>query len=91
MSEQTAEKHIATRIGVVTSDARDKTRTVAVEFQEVHPIYGKRIKRHAKYQVHDETNESRNGDRVEIASCRPISKTKTFKLVRIVERAQVQA
>lgn len=82
-----ARKLTGTKIGVVTSDKRDKTRKVDVEYQEVHPKYGKRIKRHQSFHVHDEKNESNEGDRVEIASCRPLSKTKNWRLVRVVNRA----
>lgn len=77
-------------IGVVTSDKRDKTRTVAVDYQEVHPKYGKRLRRQQKFHVHDEENASGLGDRVEITRCRPLSKTKAFRLVRVVEKAPAQ-
>lgn len=75
------------RIGVVVSDKRDKTRTVSVEYQSIHPKYGKYIKRNAKFHVHDEANASNAGDRVEIAPCRPLSKTKTWRMLRVVEKA----
>ena len=75
------------KVGVVTSDKRDKTRTVAVDYQKIHAKYGKRLQRQAKYQVHDEKNEAAEGDRVEIAQCRPLSKTKSWRLVRIIEKA----
>ncbi|MCX5659093.1 MAG: 30S ribosomal protein S17 [Planctomycetota bacterium] len=75
-----------TKVGVVISDKRVKTRTVAVEYQVRHPKYGKYLKRRSTYHVHDETNESRLGDRVEIANCRPVSKTKSWRLVRVVEK-----
>lgn len=76
-----------TKIGVVVSDKADKTRAVAVDFQTKHPKYGKYLHRQAKYQVHDEKNESKFGDRVEIAMCRPISKRKSWRLIRVVEAA----
>ena len=76
-----------TKVGVVTSDKRDKTRTVAVNYQQQHSKYGKYLHRQAKIQVHDEGNSSKAGDRVEIALCRPLSKTKSWRLVRIVESA----
>jgi len=82
-----ARRLTGTKIGVVTSDKRNKTRTVAVDFQKVHAKYGKRLRRQAKYQVHDETNLSAAGDRVEIAQCRPLSKTKSWRLVRVIEKA----
>jgi small subunit ribosomal protein S17 len=76
-----------TKLGFVVSDKRDKTRTVAVDFQYRHPKYGKYIRRTTKFHVHDEQNASREGDKVEIAVCRPISKTKNWRLVRVVEAA----
>ena len=78
-------KLIGTKIGVVTSDKRDKTRTVAVDDQARHPKYGKYVHRAQKFNVHDEQNASQAGDRVEIVSCRPMSKTKTWRIVRIIE------
>ena len=80
-------KLTGSKIGVVTSDARDKTRTVTVEFLARHSKYGKYMRRRSRFHVHDENNESHNGDRVEIVECRPISKNKAFRLVRIVEKA----
>lgn len=87
-ANQTNEQRTAatTKIGVVTSDARDKTRTVTVEYKVRHPKYGKYLKRSTKFQVHDPENASTKGDRVEITECRPISKTKAYRLVRIVEQ-----
>ncbi|MCA3006271.1 MAG: 30S ribosomal protein S17 [Planctomycetaceae bacterium] len=76
----------ATRIGIVESDARSKTRKVVVANDQTHPKYGKIIRKRTVLHVHDEKNESRNGDLVEVAPCRPISKTKSWKLVRIVRR-----
>ena len=87
MSENNTKKVTGTKVGIVTSDKRDKTRTVAVEFQKVHAKYGKRLCREAKFQVHDEKNEAGQGDRVEIAQCRPLSKTKSWRLVRVIEKA----
>ena len=87
MSEETTKKVTGTKVGVVTSSKRDKTRTVAVEYQKIHAKYGKRLRREAKFQVHDESNESGEGDRVEIAQCRPLSKTKGWRLVRVLEKA----
>ncbi len=80
-----------TRIGVVTSDVRDKTITVEVEYLVQHPKYGKYLKRRTRLHAHDENNEARKGDRVEIVETRPISKTKHWRLVRIVERAPKEA
>ena len=87
MSETNTKKVTGTKVGVVTSDKRDKTRTVAVEFQKVHAKYGKRLRREAKFQVHDETSQSNEGDRVEISQCRTLSKTKSWRLVRVIEKA----
>ncbi len=75
---------LGSRVGVVTSDARDKTRTVVVTFQAKHPKYGKFLRRKSTFQVHDPENQSKLGDRVEIANCKPISKTKSWRLLRIV-------
>ncbi|MDX2116407.1 MAG: 30S ribosomal protein S17 [Planctomycetota bacterium] len=73
--------------GVVESDKRDKTRRVVVKFRAPHAKYGKYVEKKSVLQVHDENNESRTGDRVEVAPCRPMSKTKTWRLVRVVEKA----
>ena len=90
MSETTQvngkKKLVGTRVGFVTSDKRDKTRIVAVEYLVKHAKYGKYLRRHSKFHVHDEANVSQIGDRVEIVNCRPISKTKSWRLVRIVEK-----
>lgn len=75
------------RVGVVESDARAKTRTVSIAYLVKHPKYGKFLRNRTVLHVHDENNESRVGDRVEIAECRPISKTKSWVLVRVVEKA----
>lgn len=76
-----------TQTGVVTSDKRDKTRTVEVDYQYKHPKYGKYLRRSTKYQVHDPANASKLGDVVQIVGCRPISKTKTWRLVKVVTAA----
>ncbi len=75
------------RIGVVESDARDKTRKVAIHFTVRHPKYGKYTRRRTTLHVHDEGNVSKVGDRVEVAECRPISKTKSWVVLRVVEAA----
>lgn len=74
--------------GKVVSDKMDKTVTVAVETFKTHPLYGKRVNYTKKYKAHDENNEAREGDVVEIMETRPLSKTKRFRLVQIVERAR---
>lgn len=78
---------LGTKIGVVTSDKRDKSRTVSVAYKVQHPKYGKFVKRTQKFQVHDEENLCKEGDRVQIARCRPVSKTKSWRLVKVVESA----
>ena len=75
------------KIGVVQPVRRDKTRKVAINFLVKHSKYGKYVRRRTVLHVHDEHNESKEGDRVEIAECRPISKTKSWVLTRIVEAA----
>ena len=75
------------KIGVVESDLRDKTRKVSIAFSVKHPKYGKYIRRRTVLHVHDEDNVSKQGDTVEVAECRPISKTKSWVLVRVVNSA----
>jgi small subunit ribosomal protein S17 len=77
--------------GMVTSDKRDKTRTVTVDWQTRHAKYGKYLKRSTKLQVHDEANQSKLGDSVEIVRCRPVSKTKCWRLLRVVQAAPAPA
>jgi len=77
----------ATKVGVVESDRRDKSRKVVVDHLDQHPKYGKYVRKRTILHVHDEGNESRQGDRVEVAPCRPMSKTKRWTLVRVVDRA----
>ncbi|MBO7657470.1 30S ribosomal protein S17 [Candidatus Saccharibacteria bacterium] len=77
-----------TLIGTVTSDKRDKTITVSIVSRETHPLYRKQYTKTRKYTAHDEKNEAHKGDRVEIASCRPLSKTKAYTLVKVIEKAR---
>lgn len=77
--------------GVVSSDKGDKTIRVLVEYQTRHEKYGKYLKRRTVLHAHDETNDAKEGDTVEIAECRPISKTKHHRLLRVVERAPERA
>lgn len=77
-----------TLTGIVSSDVRDKTITVTVTARETHPIYGKQYTVTRKYTAHDENNEANVGDRVVISEVRPISKTKSFSLVEIVEKSR---
>ena len=74
--------------GVVVSDKADKTVSVKVTRRFMHPLYGKVVTRSKKYASHDENNEYKAGDTVEIVAVRPISKTKTWKVTRLVERAR---
>ena len=76
------------RTGVVTSDKMDKTIVVASKFKEKHPIYGKFVSKTKKYHAHDENNDANVGDTVLIMETRPLSKTKRWRLVQIVERAK---
>ena len=76
------------RIGVVTSDKMDKSVVVAVERKKKHPKYGKFVKTTTKFVAHDEKNDSHIGDTVKIMETRPLSKTKNWRLVEIVERAK---
>ena len=86
-SDSAGRRRAVARQGVVTSDKRQRTRTVEVDFQSRHPKYGKYITRQVKYHVHDQDNVSKNGDLVEISPCRPLSKTKSWRLVRVIEAA----
>ncbi len=74
-------------VGKVVSDKTDKTITVLVETYKKDPLYGKRVKYSKKYAAHDEKNEAKMGDIVRIVETRPLSKTKNFRLVEIVEKA----
>ena len=88
-NEKTTERNLRkTRIGVVTSDKMDKTITVSVVSNKRHPLYSKVYKSTKKFKAHDENNECKVGDTVEIMETRPISKDKYFRLVRIIERAK---
>ncbi len=78
-------------MGRVVSDKMDKSIVVLMERQVKHPMYGKFIKRSKKYHVHDENNECREGDTVMFKECRPLSKTKHWTLIKVVERAPGQA
>jgi len=79
-----------TVVGRVVSDKMDKTVSVAVERLIKHPVYGKYIRRTSKVLAHDENNECKSGDRVTLSECRPISKSKAWQVVSVVERAPVQ-
>jgi len=77
-----------TLTGIVSSDIRDKTITVTVTSRETHPIYRKQFTVTRKYSAHDEKNDANVGDKVQISESRPISKTKTWKLDKIIERSE---
>ena len=85
MEERTLRK---TRVGIVVSSKMDKTVVVAVEDNVKHATYGKIIKRTLKLHAHDEQNECGVGDRVEVMETRPLSKTKRWRVVEIIERAK---
>ena len=77
-----------TRQGVVVSTKMEKTIVVAAKFKEKHPIYGKFVQKTKKYHAHDEKNEAHVGDTVQIMETRPLSRTKRWRLVQIVEKAK---
>ena len=79
---------IQTLVGRVVSDKMDKTVTVLVERRVTHPLYAKVVKRSKKYHAHDETNQYKEGDLVEIKSTRPVSKTKAWVVSKLVEKSR---
>lgn len=79
-----------TKVGMVVSDRMDKTVVVRVERLVPHPVYKKYVKRRTTYKAHDEKNEYRMGDRVEIVETRPISKEKRWRVQRLIERPVVR-
>jgi len=81
------DQKLKTLTGVVTSNSGSKSVKVAIDYKVRHPKYGKYIKRRTKLSVHDEHNLSGIGDVIEIAECRPYSKTKTWRLVKVVQKA----
>ena len=89
MSDKQAEKVVRTLSGRVVSDKMDKTVTVLVERKVKHPLIGKVIRRSNKFHAHDEANECKKGDLVVIEESRPLSKTKTWKVSKIVEKARI--
>lgn len=84
--EQSERNRRKVRVGVVTSDAMDKTVTVSVERQFPHPLYGKGMKRTKRYHAHDEKNEYQVGDTVRITETRPLSKTKRWRVLELMSR-----
>ena len=87
-STNTEQKVVRTTTGRVVSNKMNKSITVLVERRVKHPLYGKYIRRSTKLHAHDENNECGIGDTVSITECRPISKTKTWRLVSVVEKAK---
>ena len=85
MTEQ--QKLTRTVTGRVISDKMQKTITVLVERKVPHPVYGKYVRRSTKLHAHDEQNECKQGDKVVIEECRPLAKSKAWRLVKVVERA----
>ena len=77
-----------TREGLVVSDKMDKTVVVAVEDRFKHPLYGKVVTKSSKYHAHDENNEFKEGDLVEIEACRKLAKTKAWRVKRLIEKAR---
>ena len=80
-------KAVRTLSGKVVSNKGDKTISVLIERFEKHPLYGKYVKRSSKIAAHDENNECKIGDTVTISECRPLSKSKAYRLIEITERA----
>ena len=89
--QQETRSELRTIEGVVAYDKGNKTIKVVVNYQTKHPKYGKYLKRRTVLHAHDEKNEAREGDTVEIAECRPLSKTKHHRLLRIVQKAPEKA
>jgi small subunit ribosomal protein S17 len=88
MSEELQRGIRKTRQGVVVSDKMDKTIVVQVNTLKSHPLYGRTMKRSTRFQAHDENGEAGIGDTVEIMECRPISKNKNWRLLKVVEKAK---
>lgn len=88
MSDDTESKANRTLEGRVTSSAMDKTVTVLIERRVKHPLYGKFMRRSTKIHAHDETNSCGEGDLVRVEQCRPLSKTKSWRLLDIIEKAR---
>ena len=86
MSEESTNNRTLT--GRVVSNAMDKTITLLVERRVKHPLYGKFLRRSTKIHAHDEANECNAGDMVRVEQCRPLSKTKTWRLIEVVEKAE---
>lgn len=81
------EKHKKTRSGVVVSKSGDKSIKVQIDYKIKHPLYGKYINRRTRLGVHDERNDAGLGDTVEIMECRPVSKTKSWRLIKVLKKS----
>lgn len=77
-----------TAVGIVVSDKMEKSATVLIERTEKHPVYGKYMRKSSKAHCHDENNDCKIGDKVQIEECRPLSKTKSWRLVRVIDSAR---
>jgi len=88
MIESKTRGHRKLRTGRVVGDSRDKTVVVTIDRLVQHPLYQRIVRRTKKYHVHDEQNEAKVGDSVEVMETRPLSKSKRWRLVRILERAR---
>ncbi len=88
MSDNVKNKIIKSMIGTVISSKMDKTVVVSVEYNKMHPLYKKYVKKSKSFKAHDSNNECREGDVVRIESCKPISKDKKWKVVEIIEKAK---
>ena len=86
MAEERKQRKV--RTGLVVSDKMDRTVIVNIETTVRHPLYGKIYKRNSKLHAHDETNDAKTGDRVKVVETRPLSKTKRWRIVEILERAK---
>jgi small subunit ribosomal protein S17 len=90
MSKKDTAKAVRNVVGRVSSDKMDKTITIVLERKEKHPMYGKYISKRTKVHAHDERNECKVGDLVQVQECRPVSRNKSWKLVKIIERAPTE-
>lgn len=88
MTDTAKTSHKTTKVGVVTSDAADKSVVVKVENLVMHPLYQKFVRRSSKFMAHDEENTCNAGDRVLIEECRPLSRRKRWRVRKVIERAQ---
>ncbi|HUG32854.1 MAG TPA: 30S ribosomal protein S17 [Acidimicrobiia bacterium] len=88
MADETSRNSRKVRVGVVTSDSRDKTVTVEVPRSTRHPRYDKIVRTSSKFHAHDETNDAHVGDTVRIMETRPLSKQKRWRVVEVLERAR---